>query len=123
MASFSEPRAAVDAALAILEEVDRLNEEHHAEQIILKLGIHAGASIAVTLNERLDYFGQTINIASRVENLAHANEVCITDDVYNAEGVQERIHQHTVTSSEEHLKGVQRGHLVHRIKLATLPVS
>ena len=27
----------------------------------LKVGIHRGPAIAVTLNDRLDYFGQTVN--------------------------------------------------------------
>jgi len=116
MASFPHPADAVAAATAILAEVEVLNTEHHTEQIILKLGIHAGASIAVTLNERLDYFGQTVNIASRVEGLANANEICITDDVYRTQGVQELLQDYEVTSGEEHFKGVQRGHLVHRIK-------
>jgi class 3 adenylate cyclase len=34
--------------------------------VILKIGVHKGAAIAVTLNDRLDYFGQTVNIAARV---------------------------------------------------------
>ena len=38
----------------------------------LKIGIHHGAAIAVTLNDELDYFGQTVNIASRVQEMADA---------------------------------------------------
>lgn len=116
MASFRHPADAVAAATAILAEVEVLNTEHHTEQIILKLGIHAGASIAVTLNERLDYFGQTVNIASRVEGLANANEICITDDVFRAEGVRDLLQDYLVVSAEEHFKGVQRGHVVHRVR-------
>jgi class 3 adenylate cyclase len=37
-----------------------------------------GAAIAVTLNERLDYFGQTVNIAARVQNLAGGDEIWMT---------------------------------------------
>ena len=33
----------------------------------LKAGIHAGPCVAVTLNERLDYFGSTVNLAARLE--------------------------------------------------------
>ena len=33
----------------------------------LKAGIHAGPCVAVTLNDRLDYFGSTVNLASRLE--------------------------------------------------------
>ena len=31
------------------------------------MGIHEGPCLAVTLNEQQDYFGQTVNIASRVQ--------------------------------------------------------
>jgi class 3 adenylate cyclase len=32
----------------------------------LKAGIHTGSCVAVTLNDRLDYFGSTVNIAARL---------------------------------------------------------
>ena len=35
--------------------------------------------------------GQTVNIAARVQNLAGGDEICITEDVYDAEGVAEII--------------------------------
>ncbi len=36
----------------------------------LKAGVHAGPCVAVTLNERLDYFGSTVNLAARLEAVA-----------------------------------------------------
>lgn len=47
----------------------------------LKVGMHTGACIAVTLNERLDYFGSTINIAARLEGLSSGEDVIITNNV------------------------------------------
>ena len=49
--------------------------------MILKIGLHKGAAIAVTLNERLDYFGQTVNIASRVQGLAESRAIFATRPV------------------------------------------
>ena len=46
-----------------------LNAERGREELIVKIGIHEGPCLAVMLNERQDYFGQTVNIASRVEQL------------------------------------------------------
>ena len=43
----------------------RLHETHGREDLLLKIGIHEGPCLAVMLNERQDYFGQTVNIASR----------------------------------------------------------
>ena len=45
-----------------------------------------GAAFAVTLNEELDYFGQTVNIASRVQEMADAAEVWITEAVWRFPG-------------------------------------
>ena len=38
-------------------------------------------NIAVMLNERQDYFGQTVNIASRVQNLASSQAIYATGSV------------------------------------------
>ena len=44
--------------------MDQLNAERECQDLLLKIGIHE--CLAVMLNERQDYFGQTVNIASRV---------------------------------------------------------
>jgi class 3 adenylate cyclase len=43
----------------------------------------------VTLNDRLDYFGQTVNVAARVQSLADANEIYLTRDIYETPGVRD----------------------------------
>ena len=60
-----------------------------AQRLSLKIGLHTGPCIAVELNDRLDYFGRTVNIAARVEGLAGAGEIVCTDSVFEALGVQE----------------------------------
>jgi class 3 adenylate cyclase len=47
------------------EAMRELNAERGREDLLLKIGIHEGPCLAVTLNDRQDYFGQTVNIASR----------------------------------------------------------
>jgi class 3 adenylate cyclase len=37
------------------------------------IAVHRGRAIAVTLNDRIDYFGQDVNIAARVQGLADVN--------------------------------------------------
>jgi class 3 adenylate cyclase len=49
----------------------------------LKVGIHEGTALAVSSDDRLDYFGQTVNIAARVQALADAGEIWMTDVVMN----------------------------------------
>ena len=70
MATFPTPDRAVAAALRMRDAMRKLNEERGGEDLLLKIGIHEGPCIAVNLNERQDYFGQTVNIASRVQGLA-----------------------------------------------------
>ncbi len=81
MATFPTPDRAVAAALRMREAMRKLNEERGREDLILKIGIHEGPCIAVTLNERQDYFGQTVNIASRVQHLATSREIFATGAV------------------------------------------
>ena len=70
MATFLTPDHALAAALRMREAMRPLNEAHGNEDLLLKIGIHEGPCLAVSLNERQDYFGQTVNIASRVQGLA-----------------------------------------------------
>jgi class 3 adenylate cyclase len=81
MATFPTPDRAIAAAMRMREAMRRLNEERGREDLLLKVGIHEGPCIAVNLNERQDYFGQTVNIASRVQHLATAPEIFATEAV------------------------------------------
>ena len=45
------------------------------EDLLLKIGIHTGPCLAVMLNDRLDYFGQTVNIAARIQGLAVSDAI------------------------------------------------
>jgi class 3 adenylate cyclase len=108
MAAFLEPVDAVAAALAMRTEIAAFNARQSDRALILKIGIHKGAAIAVTLNERLDYFGQTVNIAARVQQLADAGEIFISDDVHAAEGVQALLCSQPVKSNVFKLRGVQQ---------------
>jgi len=47
----------------------------------LKVGLHAGPCIVVTLNHRLDYFGSTVNIASRLSNLSEGDDLLLSEAV------------------------------------------
>ena len=115
MAAFLTSADAVQAALDMREAVDQLNRDRPQRDFILKIGVHRGAAIAVTLNERLDYFGQTVNIAARVQNLADGDEICITEEVYGATAVAEIIAPYPVAKSEAELKGVSKAMSVYHL--------
>ena len=75
MATFPTPDRAMAAALRMREAMRSLNAERDREDLLLKIGIHEGPCLAVTLNERQDYFGQTVNIAARVQGLATSRAI------------------------------------------------
>ncbi|MEX0409167.1 adenylate/guanylate cyclase domain-containing protein [Aquibium sp. LZ166] len=81
MATFPTPDRALSAALRMREAMQRMNLASGRDDLVLKIGMHEGPCIAVSMNERQDYFGQTVNIASRVQALASAQEIFATDAV------------------------------------------
>jgi class 3 adenylate cyclase len=115
MAVFSRPTDAVAAALHILGEIERYNREHGEPGIILKIGAHCGSSIAVTLNDNLDYFGQTVNVAARVQSLADAGEICISEALYTAPGVSHLLTGHKIVEFDAPLRGVEGNACVYRV--------
>ena len=107
MAAFLTPADAVAAALEMRSDIAEFNRGKPDRELILKIGVHNGAVIAVTLNERLDYFGQTVNIAARVQNEAQADEIWLSQDVYDAEGVRALVEPLNADARLSSLKGVQ----------------
>lgn len=108
MAAFLNPADAVVAALAMRSEIAGFNRGQPDRQLILKIGIHKGAAIAVTLNERLDYFGQTVNIASRVQHLADADEIYVSESAYEDTGVKAAVEPYRVESKIAKLRGIHQ---------------
>jgi len=108
MAAFSTALDAARASLEMREAVEELNRGRPQREFILKIGMHKGAAIAVTLNDRLDYFGQTVNIAARVQNLAGGDEICVTEDVHDAPGVADIFAPFVSRRTETELKGVDQ---------------
>ncbi len=115
MATFLTPLDGVKAALHMLKEIDAFNFSRGSPDLILKVGLHHGAAIAVTLNDRLDYFGQTVNIAARVQGLADEDEIYITKEVFDYEGVKESLSGFEVVAEQSMLKGIAEAVSVHKI--------
>ncbi|MDK4737796.1 DUF5939 domain-containing protein [Rhizobium sp. CNPSo 3464] len=115
MAAFSRPADAVSAALHILGVIERYNAAHGDPSLILKIGAHCGPSIAVSLNENLDYFGQTVNVAARVQSLADAGEICISEALFSAPGVSQLLAGQRLVAFEAPLRGVEGIACVYRV--------
>jgi class 3 adenylate cyclase len=74
MAVFPRPAAAVRAMLAA-------NATLEGKPLELKVGIHSGPCIAVNQNGVLDYFGSTVNLASRLVSLSNGGDLVVSDAV------------------------------------------
>ena len=81
MATFPTPDRALAAALRMRNAMPGIKDSSGREELLLKIGIHEGPCLAVTLNDRLDYFGQTVNIAARVQGLAVSSSIFATGSV------------------------------------------
>jgi class 3 adenylate cyclase len=81
MATFETPDRAIAAAIRMREAMSDLGAERAHQSLGLKMGIHEGSCLAVTLNAQQDYFGQTVNIASRVQGLAASRSIVVTESV------------------------------------------
>jgi class 3 adenylate cyclase len=106
MAIFRRPAGAVRAALAAQRELadpGRADGRPHW----LKVGIHVGPCIAVDQNERLDYFGSTVNAAARLVSLSSGTDVIVSGAVRADPEVKELLADTKIAAEplEAELKG------------------
>ena len=67
------------------------------------------------MNDRLDYFGQTVNVAARVQGLADAGEVYLTREVRDAPGVAALLAPCAVEATTARLRGLDQEMAVFRV--------
>jgi class 3 adenylate cyclase len=117
MATFIKPEHAIVAGLRMRAAMDALNKQRRSNDLIVKIGIHEGPCLAVTLNERQDYFGQTVNIAARVQSLSTSQEIHITGPVNDAPAVAEILDRQAIKPIQKQaaLRGIADKMLVYEI--------
>jgi class 3 adenylate cyclase len=109
MAAFRDDHQAVEAALAIQDQVKDFNRENGlTDGLVIKLGIHAGPTIAVTLNDRLDYFGSVVNMAARLQGQSLGGDLVMSDDVAADPVVAALLKNLSVTADRAQLKGFEQ---------------
>jgi class 3 adenylate cyclase len=82
MAAFVDVAQCARAAVDALRRFEKFRAKApHGDHVGLKLGLYAGPCYVVTANGALDYFGQTVNVASRVQHLAESGEIVMPADV------------------------------------------
>lgn len=108
MATFPTPDRALAAALQMREAMEALNRERGREDLLLNIGLHEGPCLAVMLNDRQDYFGQTVNVASRVQHLARSQSIFTTGQVMRNADVARLLEEASLIAVPHHadIRGV-----------------
>lgn len=86
MAVFWEPVSALKAVQRIQQIFT--TSTSMGDSFKIKAGVHYGDCTAVNLNGRIDYFGTTVNIASRLVDVASEKEIMVSEAVFNHPDVQ-----------------------------------
>ena len=117
MATFIRPEQALAAGLRMRAAMDKLNADRGTNDLVVKIGIHEGPCLAVMLNERQDYFGQTVNIAARVQGLCTSQAIHVTEPVIGSPAVTQILEKAAITPIQKHaaLRGIADEMLVYEI--------
>jgi adenylate cyclase len=96
-----------DPSGAILSGLDLIEETEKKTSVSARIGINAGAVVA----QEGDYFGRTVNIASRIADYARPREVLVSEDAMRSCGVTDVAFE---LVGDVKLKGVSRPVRLHR---------
>ena len=102
MAAFYQPEAAVRSAIIMQQRIAEAEED---ARLRLKLGLHAGPCITVTLNDQLDYFGSTVNMAARLQALSEGDDIVISSELASDPEVVPILQEYNPETERAELKG------------------
>lgn len=118
MATFPAPLRAVEAAL----EMARATEKRHGELGIgVKLGIHEGPCLAVRANDRLDFFGTTVNLAARLQGQAGAGRLVVVAELLADPSIAAALGGRARRAFAANLKGLTGDRQLVAVDLRTAP--
>jgi class 3 adenylate cyclase/rubredoxin len=110
MAVFPSKIDVLSAAIAIQSQINEFNKINKLNpHITIKLGIHSGPAIAVNANEVLDYFGRTINIASRIQKESEGGDIIVLKEILDDAEIEQMLKKHKleITDLEARLKDIE----------------
>lgn len=80
MATFSEPRFAIEACMQMQQEIDLFDRKKPELSFDICIGLHIGEAVV----EENDYFGATVQTAARICAEAGSSEIWISDEIWRA---------------------------------------
>ncbi len=120
MAAFPTVTDGTSAAIEMMAAMQALASERGTSDVGLKVGLHAGPALAINAGRTLDYFGQTVNIAARVQGLADAGDICLTNALNDRDTVPALLSEagYSGRSETARLKGVSAEERIFRYRMA-----
>jgi class 3 adenylate cyclase len=82
MAAFSRVEEALAAVRQMHQKLPAANPGL-AVPLALKSSLHAGPCLAVNANDKLDYFGTTINLAARMVECCQGGDLTVSDEIFH----------------------------------------
>ncbi len=104
-AAFLAPDDALRAAIEMQQAMPDF-QRRHARETAIRIGLHSGSSIAVTLNDRLDYYGDAVNLAARLEGQGAAGQITMSAEFAADPAVAEILARHQPRELEIAIKGL-----------------
>jgi class 3 adenylate cyclase len=122
MAAFSDPVDAVKAALDIRRDIIAFDRSLAAETgragtILVKIGLHTGPCIAVTLNDRLDYFGRTVNLAARLQGESRGGDIVLSEAMAHDPAVTAVLEGLAAAPEDASIKGFSEPIALRRVRM------
>lgn len=109
LAIFQDPATAVKVSFDMKDAVRDLMKRHKLEKTSgIKTGISSGTALIVNMNDTLDLFGATINLAARIINYADRATTAVTETILENPDVNKYVNENSLslqTISQE-LKGI-----------------
>lgn len=104
-AAFLLPENALRAAIAIQRAMPGFNERLKLNDVAIRIGLHFGNSIAVTLNDRLDYYGEVVNLAARLEGQGAGGDITMSRIFSDDPAIAEILQDYKLHRKQASVKG------------------
>ena len=107
-AAFLMPENALRAGIAMQRAIPEFNRSLDLDGISIRIGLHGGSSIAVTLNERLDYYGEAVNLSARLEGQGDAGDITMSQSFAADPAISAILQDYRIREREAELKGIDK---------------
>lgn len=76
------------ALRAGLEAMEQLRSRRDELGLSFRYTMHEGPCLAVNFNTGIDYFGSTVNLAAKLQNVTGANEIGLSEKLFRSDAIQ-----------------------------------